>query len=164
MRERRFHRYLANRFPTHKKDCEMAKQPDERQGEKQSQPLDDGPTLNELAKNIVTDPDSIPDIVIVLGYLAAAGKDKPTFYRIYLDLYFHTYYEVLKTDVLHADASDPSNLEKPTKIFINKSAKLTLIQVVKASYLQGPIASTYPACLPKSPCLPTTTCVGCLHG
>jgi hypothetical protein len=101
-------------------------------------------TLHDLVGKVVTDPEHLPEIVVVVGYLGAAAKDRPTHYRIYTDVYFRTYYELLQADVLYAEAADPTDLEKPTRIFIKANAKLTLNKALEASYLQGSIASSYP--------------------
>jgi hypothetical protein len=104
----------------------------------------DGATLHPLVGKVVSDPEDLPEVVVVVGYLGAAANDRPANYRIYTDLFFRTYYELLQSDVLYAEEADPTDLEQPTRIFIKASAKLTLNKALEASYLQGSIASNYP--------------------
>jgi hypothetical protein len=116
--------------------------------------------LHPLVVKLVSDPDNPPEIVLLTGYLGAAGKGKDAYYRIYLDSDFRTYYELLRSDVLHAEEADPSQAENPTKIFIKATAKFTLVQVVEASFLQGDITSTYPVGGPCFLCFPPTAYFG----
>jgi hypothetical protein len=126
----------------------MPKHADEKHDDKHSKSNGDKLPLNPLVCKVVTDPDNPPEIVVLVGYLGSAGKDKPDYCRVYTDLYFRTYYELLIADVPYAEEADPADLEKPTKIFVDASAKLTLVQALDASFIQGMITSTYPIGLP----------------
>ncbi len=144
----------------------MPKHADEKHDDKRSKSNGDTLPFNPLVGKVVTDPDNLPEVVVLVGYLGAAGKDKPDSCRIYIDLYFRTYYELLSADVLYAEEADATDLEKPTKIFVDASAKLTLVQALDASFLQGIITSTYPIGLPGSPGSPTPGGIGsgCVTG
>ncbi len=144
----------------------MPKHADEKHDDKRSKSNDDTLPLNPLVGKVVTDPDNPPEVVILVGYLGAAGKDKPDSCRLYIDLYFRTYYELLIADVLYAEEPDAADPDKPSKIFVDASAKLTLVQALDASFLQGIITSTYPIGLPGLPGSPTPGGIGssCVPG
>lgn len=116
------------------------------------------PPIHPLVGKVVKHPDDPQETVRVVGYLGHSGPGKKDFRRIYLDLDFRTYIEIKKDDVLHAQAADLSDEEKPTEIFIKATATLTLCQTIEAPYLKGAIASSYPLLRPASHyCPPPTT-------
>jgi hypothetical protein len=97
-----------------------------------------------MVEQMVHDPDLIPTNTIALvGYYGKSNREG--FRRIYLDLTFRAYYEVEEKHVHHVQAADPANKEAPTKIIIDAEAKLTLVQTLEASFLQGAIASAFSA-------------------
>ncbi len=95
-----------------------------------------------LVRNGVPNPDDPTAALRVVGYIGSAGKGRENYYRIYLDLTFRCYYEVLATDVIYAEPPDQSDTEKPTSIFLKACAKLFVVKIVDASILRGSIASS----------------------
>ncbi len=93
---------------------------------------DDNAPLHSLVSKIVGDPANPPKTLVVRGYLGSAGSGRDDYRRIYLDNDFRTYFEVAKTDILHAQKADPDHEDEPTSIVVNGTAKLALVQAVEA--------------------------------
>lgn len=123
--------------------------------------------MHPLPGSVIKNPDDIPDSVVVVGYLGKSSKDG--FHRIYLDADLRSYYEIQHDQLLHAEKADPSDEQKPTRIYIKATGKLVLVQILEASFLKGPIASAYawgtasPCCCPPPTCCHGMPPVGCPH-
>ena len=140
---------MFDRFPLQTRPDEADEgpmdQPSDGSGDKKEPPSsnqDERVPMHPLVKKLVPDPDDPPDTVVLVGYLGSSSKQG--FVRIYLDLNFLTYYELLASDVLHAEKVDPHHEDAPTKIIVDATAKLNLVQILEASFLQGSIAAAYP--------------------
>lgn len=103
---------------------------------------EEDPTPNPIVKKVQEGAKEPGDALVVYGYLGS--PDDAGIVRIYLDLSLQAYFELEWTRVLHCDKVDPANETSPTKIVIDASESLKLVQTYEASFLKGAIASAYP--------------------
>ena len=85
---------------------------------------------NPIVGSVICDPDTPVPTVHVLGYIGSAGTGRDMYCRIYLDMSFRNYYEVLAGDIHYAQPPDPTDLEKPSHIYVKAHATLLLVKTV----------------------------------
>jgi hypothetical protein len=139
----------------------MANQ-DSRQNEDSSG--DDIP-IHPLISKMMVNGEPIDSNRIIEGFVGPAEQNENI--RIYFDLTFTSYFEIAKVDVLHVESSNANDDNKPTKVWINKSARLEIVTIqrvsIEAAFLQGALTNRLqPFQLPVGlQPLPPNTASGC---
>jgi hypothetical protein len=86
-----------------------------------------------------------PAVTVVVGYLGRARDDAHV--RIYADLSFSGYYELLAADVTSTSSVDPTDEASPTAVYLRASAEVSFVRVTRlsgsASFVSGAIRSRY---------------------
>jgi hypothetical protein len=99
------------------------------------------PKYNQIVVDMVKDPASPPDHIVLQGY---PGEDtKHGFLRMYLVLDFSCWVEVAEEDVVYHET--PGQPQYPTVIWIKRTAKIdyyehSSLRELPAQYLEGQIA------------------------
>jgi hypothetical protein len=103
--------------------------------------LDTHPLVNKLHPN----PDEIPDIVALVGYLGPSRKDDCV--RLYSDLTFRNYYEIPTSGILATSQTNAGDENSPTSVHVSADTRLEAVSIssqnIEASYLKGSIASSH---------------------
>jgi hypothetical protein len=86
-----------------------------------------------------------PAVAILVGYLGRARDD--ALVRVYVDLSFSGYYELLAADVTSTSSVDPADEMSPTAVHLRASAEVSFVRVTRlsgsASFVSGAIRSRY---------------------
>jgi hypothetical protein len=86
-----------------------------------------------------------PAVTVVVGYLGRARDDAHV--RIYVDLSFSGYYELLAADVTSTSSIDLADEASPTAVYLRASAEVSFVRVTRlsgsASFVSGAIRSRY---------------------
>ena len=72
------------------------------------------------------------------------------FFRLYFALDLSTYAEIPQSGLIFAESPEAADPAKATKILVNSTTKLEVIQSLEASFLNGFIAKTYASRDPDS--------------
>src|SRR5262245_11630674 len=86
-----------------------------------------------------------PTVTMFVGYLGRARDDAHV--RLYADLSFSGYYELLAADVVSTSSVDPADEASPTTVYLRASAEIRFVRVTRlsgsASFVSGAIKSRY---------------------
>jgi len=111
----------------------------ETQAEAVGQDLDRTP--HPIVARILDESGQPRETLVVLGYLGSPDDEDRV--RIYLDLKFQAYFEIPWNKIIYVGKPDPLDETKPTRIVVDATAQLTLVQTVGASFLRGAITRTH---------------------
>jgi hypothetical protein len=105
---------------------------------------------DELIERLVPDPATLPDVIMVVGFLGKSNRAGHV--RLYLTPLLNEYLEISENDVLHRQAAPPElNPLGGTLAWVRREANLlhtrTAAQQVQTQFLQGSIAARF---LPKT--------------
>jgi hypothetical protein len=102
-------------------------------------------TPDQMLTELLDEFGDLKDVVVLAGHLGPSNRDGHV--RLYPELDYRTYFEVPKTAILRRERLEPAPGGKPTRIVVDASAKLEVVQIVEqtieASFLRGPIASAH---------------------
>jgi hypothetical protein len=79
---------------------------------------------------------------VLVGY--PGPSPKAGFVRLYFQLDLRAYVEIPEDSILHHAPVEPDNEAGPMKVVVTGSAKIEVVRVLEAAFLQGSIASGYP--------------------
>lgn len=103
--------------------------------------LDAHPFVDKLHPN----PDEIPDIVALTGYIGSSRKDGRV--RLYSDLTFRNYYEIPTSGIIGTAPTDAADENSPTGVHVSADTRLEAVSIssrsIEAGYLKGSISICY---------------------
>ena len=99
--------------------------------------------FDNLAEKLVPDPRQHPDFVQFSGFLGRSAQDG--YIRLYDDVTFRGYYEILVADIAHSQQLSPTQAPLGGSIvYVKQSARLRWVQVspeIEARFLLGPMSA-----------------------
>jgi hypothetical protein len=102
--------------------------------------------IHELARELIKKVDNPPNLVMLIGYIGESKSQDRV--RLYLNLNFDEYVEVLRKDIRHTKEADKDMIEfGGTCIWVDKTATITHTKLqaseVRAEFLKGTISTSY---------------------
>ena len=108
-------------------------------------PSDVNLETHPLVAKLHADPDELTDLVALVGYLGPSKRAGSV--RLYLDLTFRNYYEILTEGIVSTSPADAEDENSPTTVHVTGSTQVDKVSVTsqstEARFLQGSIASGY---------------------
>jgi len=121
-------------------------------------------TPNPVITSLLALPNQPAKSVELLGFLGPV--DANGIVRLYLALDLCACYQFPQKSIIFAEASDPADPTKPTKVLVDETTNVEIILNIEASILQGAIpviselAKSKKLDVPFLTCCPTLGCAG----
>jgi hypothetical protein len=97
--------------------------------------------VHPLVASVAKDAGAPPsDLAVLTGYF---GKEEGGYVRLYKSHTFRSYYDIPKEAIIHTEATDPTNSNSPTRVWVNPDAKIDVVATVDASFLHGSITTSH---------------------
>lgn len=108
-------------------------------------PSDVNLETHPLVAKLHADPDELTNLVALVGYLGPSKRAGSV--RLYLDLTFRNYYEILTEGIVSTSPAAAGDENSPTTVHVTGSTQVDKVSVTsqstEARFLQGSIASGY---------------------
>jgi hypothetical protein len=120
---------------------------------KQQTPSDDtsaGVALNPIIMKMLSLEGQPAKAIELVGYVGPSSQDG--FIRFYLKLDLSTYLEFPTAGLIYAEPPDPADSTQPIKILIDAATRLSVVESLEASFLEGSIIKSHSSNIPVPSC------------